>query len=438
MFIERKPFHVMNKFRSVATLVLLASLARASDFFVHDGDRVVFLGDSITQQKLYTTYIEAYVLTRHPEWKLTFRNVGWGGDTAWLRQRAHPDENKLFAAQGDELKAMVEKSVGSGLGRDVLPLKPTVVTIDFGMNDHAYQAFRPDIFRAYAASQAELVHVLTKNGARVALLTPQPIEEKYPNPNPTEAVKNDSLRKFSDGLREIAQARGALYVDQFDPYMALMTQARTGSAPVHIGGGDAVHPGSAGHTIMAWAILKGLGAPSLVSSAEISCGWRTRAKGQQNCKVTNVKLAQDALSFDRLDAALPMPVDPKAEHILKSAPIVEDLDVYSLKVTGLKADSYALTIDGTSAGTVTKAELEKGWNMARVKTPMLDQAMTVLALVFKKNEIYFNRWRNVQLSQNPDAAKLAELDQQIAECEAKINEARQPKPHHFELKPVSI
>ena len=76
----------------------LAARVLAADFFIHDGDRVVFLGDSITEQRLYTTYVEAYALTRHPPWQLSFRNVGWGGDTAWLRQRSHPDEGQLFAA----------------------------------------------------------------------------------------------------------------------------------------------------------------------------------------------------------------------------------------------------------------------------------------------------------------------------------------------------
>ena len=85
---------------SIAIFVLLTVAIRvfAGEFQIRDGDRVVFLGDSITEQRLYTTYIEAYALTRYPTWKLSFRNVGWGGDTSWLRQRAHPDEGKLFAA----------------------------------------------------------------------------------------------------------------------------------------------------------------------------------------------------------------------------------------------------------------------------------------------------------------------------------------------------
>src|SRR5690242_8525591 len=113
-------------------ILLIASeviILSAAEFKIRDGDRVVFLGDSITEQRLYTTYIEAYALTRHPNWKLTFRNVGWGGDTSWLRQRAHPDEKQLFAAYDAAQQKMVEDSVGKGLERDVLPLKPTFVTV---------------------------------------------------------------------------------------------------------------------------------------------------------------------------------------------------------------------------------------------------------------------------------------------------------------------
>jgi lysophospholipase L1-like esterase len=411
---------------------MAALCAGAAEFFIHDGDRVVFLGDSITQQKLYTTYIEAYALTRHPDWQLVFRNTGWGGDTAWLRQRAHPDEKALFAAAPAEQQAMVEKAVASGLGRDVLPLKPTVVTIKFGMNDHAYQPFRPDIFAAYVASQKELVKVLKQNGARVALLTPQPIEDKKADPD--KDVKNLSLRKFSDGLQVVAKEQGAAFVDQFAPYMAIMMQARATNPQAHIGGGDAVHPGPAGHTLMAWAILKQLGATPLVSSATLKLGWWNRAS-VENCNVSDLKLADGVLSFDRIDRALPMPIDPRAVTALKLAPVLDELDRYELKVTGLKAASYAVTIDGEAAGTVTAAELAAGWNMALADGPITKQAQEVLQLVFKKNDVFFDRWRNVQLKPGREA-DLPKLDAEIAELEAKLNTARLPKVHHFELKPV--
>ena len=105
----------------VWTVLVTGVGAKDAGFFLHDGDRVVFLGDSITEQKLYTTYIEAYALTRFPQAKFTFRNVGWGGDTAWLRQRTHADEGKLFAAKPEEQQKMVEKAVDAGLGAMCCP-----------------------------------------------------------------------------------------------------------------------------------------------------------------------------------------------------------------------------------------------------------------------------------------------------------------------------
>ena len=47
---------------------------------VKDGDRVVFYGDSITDQRLYTVFTEAYVVTRFPKRNITFVHSGVGGD----------------------------------------------------------------------------------------------------------------------------------------------------------------------------------------------------------------------------------------------------------------------------------------------------------------------------------------------------------------------
>ncbi len=436
----------MPIFRPFACAVALVAALRcfAADFAIHDGDRVVFLGDSITEQRLYTTYIEAYTLTRHPTWQLSFRNVGWGGDTAWLRQRAHPDEARLFAASDADLPGMVENSVGRGLGRDVLPLKPTFVTVKFGMNDHSYQAFRPDIFRAYSRSQSEIAKVLGGAGARVAFLTPQPIEDKRPDPD--KDVRNQSLRKFSDGLKGVAAKGNAQFVDQFDPYMAVMMAERAKNSAAFIGGGDAVHPGPAGHTLMAWAVLKGLGATASVSKAEIQVA--TKSANTEACKVDHIASANGGVAFDRLDEALPMPIDKRAEAALKLAPVLNELSQYSLRVVGLAEGTYEITIDGESAGKFAATELGQGINLSNADGPVTRQSREVLALVFHKNDRYFERWRNVQLYNFPGWAKgsevesrrtreLKRIDREIAADESKINAARKPRKHHFEVKPVT-
>lgn len=429
----------------LAATLACAGNVLAGEYLIHDGDRVVFLGDSITEQRLYTTYLEAYTLTRYPRWNLTFRNVGWGGDTAWLRQRAHPEEGALFAAEADRQQAMVEAAVNRGLERDVLPLQPTVVTIKFGMNDHAYQPFREDIFRAYLRSQDRLARVLQAAGARVAFLTPQPIEEKRPEPD--KDVRNLSLRRFSDGLKDVASQRGATFVDQFDPYLALMLRARATDPAALIGGGDAVHPGPTGHTLMAWAILKGLGAGALVSRLEIDSAAQ-QIVAAERCTVENLKLAGGAVSFDRRDEALPMPIDTRAEAALKLAPILDELSRYELVVRGLPANEYEVKIDSEVVGKVSRDSLANGWNLSNQAGPITRQSRKVLDLVFKKNDVFFRRWREVQLftlpawAQNPASeagrkAALAALDQQITDFEAQINAARQPGPHHFELTPTA-
>src|SRR3954452_9676264 len=96
---------------SLLLLLLVAppSPARAADFFFKDGDTVVMIGDSITEQHLYSNYVEMWTVARFPAWKLTFRNTGIGGDTSG-------GGNSRFQ-------------------RDILRYHPTAITVDFGMND---------------------------------------------------------------------------------------------------------------------------------------------------------------------------------------------------------------------------------------------------------------------------------------------------------------
>src|SRR5213083_917824 len=107
-----------------ATLVLGAiSFAESSvlvqngaDFALRDGDRVLFYGDSITEQRLYTTYVEQYVLTHYPERHITFINTGWGGDQV--------TRNECGPCNGVGGLARIK--------RDVIDHHPTVVTLLFG------------------------------------------------------------------------------------------------------------------------------------------------------------------------------------------------------------------------------------------------------------------------------------------------------------------
>jgi len=413
--------HTQISFALLALLAVTALIrpATAAEFAIHDGDQVVFLGDSITDQRLYTTVIEAYTLTRFPQWKLSFRNAGQPGGTA-------------------------QSELGT-VSRDVLPLKPTFATIDFGMNDHQYKAFQDDICKNYLDCQSKLVGMLKGCGARVALVTPQPIEDKRPDPD--KDVRNESLRKMSDGLRELATKENVLFADQFDPFMAVMLKARQADPAATIGGGDPVHPGPVGHTIMAWAILKGLGAPAAVSSAEVN-GVSGKVVSTTGCQIAEAKVAAGVVSFKRMDAALPLPLDPAAEAVTKLIPLLADLSRYELKVTGLTAPKYQLVIDDKPAAVFTAQELAQGCNLTLSAGPITEQARQVWSLVVEKNNVFKKRWCDVQLCEPPAWVKtptfeanrekeLSRLDAQIAQLETQLNAARQPQPHTFVVKPAA-
>ena len=56
--------------------------ARFAPVRIGDEETIVFYGDSITEQNLYTAYLETFLLSRFPGKKLATFNFGWGGDTA--------------------------------------------------------------------------------------------------------------------------------------------------------------------------------------------------------------------------------------------------------------------------------------------------------------------------------------------------------------------
>src|SRR6266704_7220753 len=91
--------------RTLCLVAFVALQARAESFALKDGDRVVFYGDSITDQRLYTTFAESYAITRFPNLKIRFVHSGWGGD-------------RVTGGGGGPISVRLQ--------RDVFPYKPTV------------------------------------------------------------------------------------------------------------------------------------------------------------------------------------------------------------------------------------------------------------------------------------------------------------------------
>jgi lysophospholipase L1-like esterase len=417
--------------RTTAAALFLAALAapvaRADDFFFKDGDVVVMIGDSITEQHLYSNYVEMWTVTRFPAWKLTFRNTGIGGDTS-------TGGNNRFR-------------------RDVLRYHPTALTVDFGMNDGGYGGFNQGRFDNYLKGLEGMAEQAKAANLRVAWITPQPLDTG--DQGPTALVGyNQTLEKFSDqGVAAVAHKNGGLFVDQFHPYLAVLDKAR-GKAPKYqrITGGDAVHPGPAGQALMAASILKGMHFPKRVASVEIADAFRLVAA--ENCKVIGPELRKDnAIEFTQTDAALPF-FPPDAAGMLEWTPLLEDLNDYRLKITGLnEKQKYEVRLGGKAVATFTGAELAAGVNLAAAalkEGPVADQVKAVIAAVKKKNDYHHDQiFRGIILSNVPDWLKLtpqeietrkeAAITERLArltELDAAVRTALEMKPHKVEIVPL--
>ena len=414
--------------KGICWLVCIASLVRvtaAADFFFKDGDVIAVMGDSITEQHLYSNYLEMWTLSRFPTWKLEFHNVGIGGDRA-------TGGNSRFK-------------------RDVLIFKSTAMTVDFGLNDGGYSKFTRQGFKTYLDGLRGIASKAKEAGIRVAWLTPSPVEKAETGP----AIEgyNETLEKYSEGVKELAAANNAPFVDQFHPFVAAIDKARAEKPTNRIGGGDAVHPGPPGQALMAWAILKGLNFPRLVSAVEIDAAAGKVAKAD-NCKIDEIAINAGSVKFQRLDQALPF-FPPEAKAILKWVPILEELNDYGLKVSGLKAGQYDILVDGKKVAHHSDAELAAGANLAAAileSGPIAEQVKAAWKSLIDKNQFHHDRIFNSFLrngSSVPDWLELnpAEVETkrqaamqkrttQYVEMQAALRQSLAPKPHCFKIVPA--
>jgi lysophospholipase L1-like esterase len=393
-------------------------------FFFKDGDTIVIMGDSITEQMLYSNYLEMWSTVRFPKRNLTFRNVGIGGDKS-------PGGNARFA-------------------RDVLAHKATVLTVDFGMNDGYSKTFSEQAFQTYLKGLQGIADQAKKAKIRVAWITPQPIEPRAIGP--ALAGVNDTLERFSAGVEQIAHKNDGIFVDQFHPYLAVLARARsTDPKNINITGGDPVHPGPPGQVVMAAAILRRLDFQRLVSRVAID-GEKVMT---ENCDVKIGSLSQpNSVTFTRLDFGLPF-FPEEAKSILQWTPLRDDMNRYWLQVKGLKAGTYAVQLNGTKVAEYSAEELAKGVNMAAAvlaSGPIADQVKKIWTAVQAKNRYFHDQvFRGVVLApakspifKDVDAKELeakrqevyAERMKKMPELDAAVRAELVLKPHTVTVAPA--
>jgi len=403
-----------------------ASAETIDSFYLHAGDTVVFYGDSITDQRLYTMLAEFYTVTRYPQRNIRFVHSGWGGD-------------RVTGGGGGPIDVRLQ--------RDVLAYHPTVMTIMLGMNDGRYVNHKTEDDETYYAGYRHLVETVrhAEPNLRITAIEPSPFDDVTRSFTLLPGGYNEVLRKYAEFIKHYANEAHVDVADLNEPVVAMLRKANAeDAATAQKILPDRVHPALAGHLIMAEQLLKAWKARPIVSSVIIDASAEKVVAEMEFTQVSGLKNAP--LGWIETDEALPLPfaawlADDKDHSIalaIKNSDITEALNRQPLRVTGLAKGSYQLKIDDSAVGTWSEKELAEGVNLAVLDTPMTRQAVEVRDLTVRRIDIHQQRWRAVQVPleklslENLDRS-LKDLDSLDAELAMRQHAAAQPRPHAFQL-----
>lgn len=327
------------------------------------GDSIVFLGDSITHQRLYTQYLEDYFYTRYPKLRLKLHNAGVGGARVW-----------------DALQRFDE---------DVASYKPKYVTILLGMNDGSYRPYDEMTFETYRKDMTELVYRIRAIGATPIMMTPTMYDARAARINPKQsknapdniALYNATLAYFGAWLRETAVEQGCGFVDMWYPLNEVTGEQRK-LDPNFTLIKDAVHPDAPGQVFMATAIVDDVGLSRRVSSIKLNPQAPPKRRAiATGGKVTDLKFNDEGCEFTFAAEALPWVLPVDAQLGVQLSKMGHRLGQEALEVHGLRDGLYALMIDGQDVGTFTADALARHIELqGNTKTPQYQQALRVAEL----------------------------------------------------------
>jgi lysophospholipase L1-like esterase len=374
-----------------ATLLSLAQLKATDRFDLNNGDRVVLIGSTVIEREQVYGYWELALTCRFHDRNVTFRNLGWSGDTVWGEARAG------FDPPAAGYKRLVEHT---------LALKPTVIFLCYGTNESfAGKAGLP----AFEKQLNKLLDDLAPSQARIVMMAPPQIDKaNWPAGNAKE--REAALNLYTDAIRAIAKQRGAWLIKDIC--------ARFQGNELFVANG--MHLSAYGY-------------------------WRTSfaLRSELNRK--------DGARLETFDLVGEEPSTKQAKQ-LRGPPPPSDYSGTDqaadcvVRVRDLKPGKYQLLIDDRAVHTADAKDWLKpqsGVNTTLIrKGPSLDQTEKLRRLIVEKNRLYFHRWRPQNETylfgfrkheQGKNAAEVPQFDQLIEKLEAQIAKLRVPVEHKYQL-----
>jgi lysophospholipase L1-like esterase len=296
------------------------------------------VGDSITEQKVYTKFIEMYLTVCQPQLEVDIFQFGCGGEWATGFLKRMDDDLKCF--------------------------NPTVVTLGHGMNDGQYKPYVPAVGASYEKPMREIVRKLKESGTTVILGGPGSVDTDFYKKTHTAEAYNQNLESLSNIAKQIAVENGYAFAGVHAAMVGVMPKAKAVLGPDYdVCGRDGLHPNQNGHFIMAYAYLKAMGFDGNLGSINIDLKGKSTGSGGHEV----ISFADGEAKIESKRYPFCFSGDGKSSQstasILPFLPFNADLNRLPLVVRN--ADSAKLKVTwGNLSKVFTKEELEKGVNLA--------------------------------------------------------------------------
>ncbi|MBI4605357.1 MAG: DUF1080 domain-containing protein [Planctomycetes bacterium] len=389
------------------------------------GALVAVVGDSITEQKLYSRFIEDYLVLCLADLELRAIQLGWSGERA-----------PGFAAR---------------MENDLLPWKPDVVTTCYGMNDGGYRVYEPSIGETYGKAMREIVSRLKAAGSTVVVGSPGAVDTySFRRQGLSPAQYNANLAQLRDTARDLAAEAGMPFANVHDAMVRAMEKAKPVLGEAYdVCGSDGFHPQANGHLVMAYAFLKGLGVDGQIATIAVDLkGGATASAGHKVLSASGGKVEIESARYPFCFSG-----DEKSpggtRSIVPFVPFNEELNRFVLVVKGL-AGERAKVAWGSTSKSFSRADLERGVNLAAeiLDNPLREPFRKVDELVGRKQAFEtsmikeaITRFRTVRDLLGDDAgarqaleALRARFEARHAALAAEVRAAAAPVRHTIEVR----
>ncbi len=416
------------------TFLLIPALsARAADkplVEVRTGERIAFIGNDFFDRELDKAYIETQLTTRFHDKSVTFRNLGYSGDTVWCQARNLCSGWDQFGPPDQGFKR---------LQKLVEEFNPTLIFIAYGMSesfdgpggvDHFTQGLDRLLDMLTRANQSDSA-AKQSDAVRIVLVSPIHHEDLGP-PLPDPSEHNRNLRLYCDALQNVAKKRNYAYLDLFD---SLSEVANPESRLTT----DGIHLTPYGYWRVAAAIEQAMGYEPR--------RWQVRIDAKEGqpfasgTQLGNLKRGKQSLSFTAKDDALPLVPPPQGTPatVFDGRTLMPGQE-RTLKITSLPPGRYELKSEGRTLCTATAEEWSSGIQL--LASPCDKQAEDLRQLILAKDQDFFNYWRPQndtyifgyrKHEQGRNAVEVPNFLKMARDKEPQIQAVAAPDVHTYEL-----